>query len=135
MTAYIFNSNSLVAEVKERYNARQAGTPLSKATIETLYPPEAAGPRTGIQNYFHAQEAVGGAAGAQALERFITNDGTLFLVRNVNYATVQKLSATKLTENTAVGVQKWYENLTRTLHDHGVYVHPFWAFRTQCDHR
>ena len=57
------------------------------------------------------------------------------ILGSLMYATVQKLPATKLTENTAVGVRKWYENLTRTLHDHGVYVHPFWAFRTQCDHR
>ncbi len=103
-----------------------------------MYTADTAGPRNGITNYFVAEMVIPpgtGARGAPGLERFITNDGTLFIVCNIKYGTIQKLPATRLTAKTYVDIRNWYYTLTKTLHDHGLYVHPFWAFRVSCTHK
>ena len=105
-----------------------------KTLIETLYPVETSGPRNGLQNYFLAELTRRPGAAAtianQGLERIICTDGTLFLVRNIQYGTVAKLPATKLKNELFVVIRNWYTDVMKTMHDHGVYVHPFWAYRT-----
>ena len=131
---YIFNHSVLRDDIRQRYLNRLAKKPMSKVIINTAYSTDTIGVRATVPCFFYPdmQLAAGTTRGTQGLERVICADGTLFVVRSIKYSTVQKLPATKLKTNSFVGIRTWYDELMNTMHDHGVYVHPFWAFRPAC---
>ena len=135
-SGYVFNHNALPDLVKDRYEAKLIGSPVTKTLVQTRYPySDQVGTLRNtnrVDGFFYPNEQAR-IGTMDRMESFICADGSLFIIRTVNHVTMQKLPATKCPGKSHVEIRQFYDSICKLMFDHGVYVHPFWAFRDHCN--
>ena len=127
---FIVNHMLFPAEIRTRYEAKMENRPIAGHVVNTCYNFDVSAGAT--DDYYYCPDV--SHHGLTGKEYFIGADGTLFLLRSVNFQNLLKIPAAKLTNVSAAGVRRWYNTLHKNLTNFGIYVHPLWAFRTNAVH-
>lgn len=104
-----YHPGQLPPDVKERYESKLKGIPITHDEVTTLY-------AWGHRYYLDGNDYL------------ILADGTLFTRRDFDEKAIFRELVPCLDDNFA-GIRKWYQMFTTHLMNNGYYIHPLWCYR------